>query len=324
MKKLFVKLTIVAAGFTGVAVAQQDPQFTQFMFNKLIYNPGYAGTSGAICGVAQYRQQWVSFPGAPQSMAVSGDMRLSAFPLGVGVNVISDKIGPMNTVFFRGAASYNILRIAGGTLGIGIDVGLLQKKISDTWIVPEPLRNDPRIPGSYGSLGLSNPDLNKATFDLGAGIFWQIPGKAYFGLSSTHLPAQQIEDAGLGYQVSRHYYLMTGYTFQLNAWSKLTPNILYKTDVAANALDLNLTYLWSDMVWVGGTYRLDDAAAILAGFQGRAMEGNAMSYKIGLSYDLPTPSLRTYQRGSYELVLGVCYTMKVRTPTTYGTERYLD
>src|SRR5688500_7327168 len=111
MKKLFVKITIVAAGLSGVAVAQQDPQFTQFMFNKLIYNPGYAGTTGAICGVAQYRQQWMSFPGAPQSIAIAGDMRLRALPLGVGLNVISDKIGAMNTIFIRGAASYNILKL---------------------------------------------------------------------------------------------------------------------------------------------------------------------------------------------------------------------
>src|SRR5688572_13318460 len=138
MKKLFVKITIVAAGISGVAMAQQDPQFTQFMYNKLIYNPGYAGTSGAICGVAQYRQQWASFPGAPKTIAFSGDMRLSALPLGVGINIISDKAGAMNTTFIRGAASYNLLKIAGGTLGLGIDVGVLQKKINDEFIAPEP------------------------------------------------------------------------------------------------------------------------------------------------------------------------------------------
>src|SRR3954465_7707739 len=115
MKKLFTKIAIAVAGFTGVAVAQQDPQFTQFMYNKLIYNPGYAGTSGAICGVAQFRQQWVGFAGAPQSIAIAGDMPLSGIPLGIGLTVMNDKIGPANTVFARLAGSYNIKKIAGGT-----------------------------------------------------------------------------------------------------------------------------------------------------------------------------------------------------------------
>src|SRR5687768_3309095 len=165
MKKLFVKVTIAVAGFTGVLSAQQDPQFTQWMFNKLIYNPGYAGTSGAICGVAQYRQQWASFPGAPKTIAFSGDMRLAMLPIGVGLNVISDKIGAINTTFIRGAASYNITKLAGGTLGLGIDIGVLQKKINDEWITPEPLKADPSIPG-YTGTGSTNPDFNKMSFDL--------------------------------------------------------------------------------------------------------------------------------------------------------------
>jgi type IX secretion system PorP/SprF family membrane protein len=325
MKKLFVQITIAVAGFTGVLTAQQDPQFTQFMHNKLIYNPGYAGTSGAICGVAQYRQQWASFPGAPQTIAFAGDMRLASAPIGLGLTVISDKIGPMNTMFLRVAGSFNIIKIAGGTLGIGLDLGMLQKQISsDGWVVPEPLLNDPRIPGAYGSLGQNNQALNKTNFDLGFGAFYQIPGKFYAGLSSTHLPAQQLKDGDLGFKVNRHYYFMTGYSFQLTSWSKLTPNILYKFDNSASAADLNLTYLWSDMVWIGGTYRINDAPAILAGYQGKAGPGNSIGYKIGLSYDFPGAIGTKYSSGTYEMLLGVCYTPKVRKETTYMNDRYLE
>lgn len=329
MKKLLTKIAVAVAGFTGVAVAQQDPQFTQFMYNKLIYNPGYAGTSGAICGVAQYRKQWLGFEGTPVSMAFAGDMRLKAAPIGVGINFINDKIGAMNTNIFRVAGSFNVTQIAGGTLGIGVDVGILQKSINSDWIVPEPLKNDPRIPGSGGQIpgigaAFENPDLNKTTYDLGAGIFYNIPGKFYIGASSTHLPAQQIKDGDLGFQVSRHYYFMTGYTFQPTKWSKITPNILYKSDAASSSFDANLTFLWSDMVWIGGTYRLDDAAAILAGYQGVFGTGNAYGYKIGFSYDFTTPKLKTYTKGSVEVLLGVCYTPTVKKPTTYRSERFPD
>ena len=134
MKKLFTKIAIAVAGFTGVAVAQQDPQFTQFMHNKLIYNPGYAGTSGAICGNMQFRQQWASFDGAPKTIAVAFDMPVLP-NLGAGLSIISDKIGPMNTLFLKVPVSYNLKVGNKGTLGIGLDIGFLQKKISNDWIV---------------------------------------------------------------------------------------------------------------------------------------------------------------------------------------------
>jgi type IX secretion system PorP/SprF family membrane protein len=328
MKKLFVKIAFAVAGFTGVAVAQQDPQFTQFMYNKLIYNAGYAGTSGAICGVVQYRKQWLGFEGAPNTFAFAGDMRLKSLPIGVGINVMSDKIGPMTTNYIRLAGSFN-KKIGPGTLGIGIDAGVIQKTISSNWVVPEPGKIDPRIPGAGGTaVGggplYTNPSLNKATYDVGFGAFYNVPGKFYVGLSSTHLPSQDIKSGDLQFQVKAHYYLMAGYTFQINKWSKITPNVLYKSDLASSSLDANLTFLWSDMIWVGGTYRVDDAAAILAGFQGVAGQGNSIGYKVGLSYDFTTPKLKTYSTGSVEFILGVCYTPKVKKTTTYRTDRFLE
>jgi type IX secretion system PorP/SprF family membrane protein len=329
MKKLFVKIAFVVAGFTGVAVAQQDPQFTQFMYNKLIYNPGYAGTTGAACGVLQFRKQWLSFDGAPTSFAFSGDMRLKAAPIGVGINFITDKVGPMTTTYMRLAGSYNLTKIGPGTLGLGLDVGILQKTITSDWVVPEPGRVDSRIPGTggmspSGDALYTNGDLNKLTYDLGIGVFYNVPGKAYVGLSSAHVTSQQIKDGDLGFKVKAHYYLMAGYTFQLNKWSKLSPNVLYKSDIAASALDANLTYLWSDMLWVGGTYRVNDAAAVLVGYQGKAMERNALSYKIGLSYDFTTPKLKTYSKGTVEFIIGACYTPSIKKPTSYRSDRYLE
>jgi type IX secretion system PorP/SprF family membrane protein len=290
----------------------------------LIYNPGYAGTSGGACGVAQFRQQWVSFAGAPQSIAVAVNTPLTGLPIGVGLTIMSDKIGPMNTVFVRAAGSWN-KKIGPGTLGLGLDIGMLQKKISDTWIVPEPLKNDPRIPGSYASGTFSNPDLNKLSYDIGVGAFYQIPDQFYVGISSTHLPAQTIKGKdAIQFALSRHYYLMAGYTIKATPWLKVTPNVLAKTDGAATTLDANLTLLWSDMIWIGGTYRTSDAAAILVGFQKPFATGNAGKFKIGYSYDFTTSNLNKYSSGSHEIILGVCYTPKPKKQTTYGSDRFLD
>jgi type IX secretion system PorP/SprF family membrane protein len=318
MKKLITKIALIASGLTGIAYAQQDPQFTQFMFNKLIYNPGYAGTSGGICGMMQYRQQWVSFPGAPQSMAVAGDMRLSELPLGVGLNIMTDKVGPMSTFFARLAGAYN-QKIGEGTLGLGLDLGILQKQINATWLPPEQWV-DPHIPGATPTY--TNGNLNKVSLDLGFGAFYQIPGKFYVGLSSTHLPAQSIKSGDLDFKVSRHYYFMAGYTIDATPWLKVTPNILYKTDVASTSFDANINLTWFNKFWVGGTYRLNDAGAILLGFQQPFGNGNSTMAKIGYSFDFPTSKLAGYTSGTHEVFLGVCYTPKIKKATTYVNDRY--
>jgi hypothetical protein len=148
----------------------------------------------------------------------------------------------MNTIYVRAVGAFN-KKIGKGTLGIGIDIGMLQKKISDTWVVPEPGKIDPHIPGAYGD-ALSNPDFGKVTYDVGFGAFYQIPNNFYVGISGTHLPGQVLTgDGQMEYKLSQHIYFMAGKTFQINKWNKVTPNVMVKTDVAATATDLNLTYM---------------------------------------------------------------------------------
>jgi type IX secretion system PorP/SprF family membrane protein len=320
MKKLFSKVAIIMACSFGVAYAQQDPQFTQWMHNKLVYNPGVAGTSGGYCGALQFRKQWSGFDGAPTSINFTGDMKLQNLPLGVGLTFINDKIGPMSTNFVRVAGAWNH-PISRGILGVGLDVGIVQKSISNTWIVPEPGKIDPTIPGAYEAQ--QNPDLNKMTYDLGFGAYYTIPGQFYVGLSSSHLPAQTVGSGDIKYDLSRHFYLMTGYTYSIDPRSSLTPNIKYKSDLAAGALDVNLTYAYSldnKKFWGGATYRLEDAAALMIGYQ-QFMNGTT-TIKGGLSYDLVLSKLKGHTPGSFEVFLGACYTPKPKKTTTYETDRF--
>lgn len=321
MKRLITKVAFAIAGFTGVAVAQQDPQFTQFMQNKLIYNPGYAGTGGGICGVLQFRQQWAGYEGSPQSMALAVDMPITGLPLGVGLTVMNDKIGPMSTLFLRAAGAYHIRMGTKGVLGLGLDVGMLQKKLDATWITPETGKIDPRIPGSYGD-ALQNPDFGKVTYDLGFGAFYQIPNDFYVGVSATHLPGQVIKgDGTLQYQLTRHMYITAGKTLQINKWNKITPNVLVKTDLNATVTDINLTYMWSDMIWVGGSYRTSSAMAAMLGYQ--TTFSGSYTARIGYSYDFSTSS-QLKKFGSHEIVLGLCFVPKVKKTTTYSNDRFLD
>ena len=167
MKKIITTLTLALTIVTSVSFAQQDPQFTQFMHSKLIYNPGYAGTSEAICANVLGRKQWVNFPGAPTTGLLSFDMPIGRLPLAIGLNVMSDQIGFDKSLFARLALAYN-RRIGAGVLGIGIDGGILQKNFNGAWVTPDGNNvQDNTIPGYQSSSATSaNSALNKLTYIL--------------------------------------------------------------------------------------------------------------------------------------------------------------
>lgn len=322
MKKIFTTLTVALAAFTSVSFAQQDPQFTQFMHNKLIYNPGYAGTSQAICANVLYRQQWVNFPGAPKTGLISFDMPIGNLPLAIGLNVMNDQIGFSKTLFARLAVAYN-RPIGPGILGVGIDGGILQQQFNGNWITPDGNNNpDGAIPGYQSTGGTANAKLNELTYDLGFGAYYTIANRMYVGISSTHLTAQDISAGGnVKYSLARHYYLMGGYTFQLNQDHAIQPNIKVKTDAASTQLDVNLTYLFRNSFWFGVSYRMQDAIAPMLGV--RLLEKKNL--KIGYSYDVTTSKIKGYSAGTHEIMLGYCFNPKPKIKiSSYQNTRQLD
>jgi len=324
MKKLFTKIVVAVAGFSGVLMAQQDPQFTQFMHCKLIYNPGYAGTSDAYCFNVLYRQQWVNFKGAPKTMLFSFDAPVGALPMGVGLNFMNDQIGPIKTTFLRLALSFKY-PIGPGNLGIGADVGMFKLGTSEDWIVPEPGKIDNSIPGAYDN-GSSNPALNKTSYDLGAGVFYQIPNSFYVGLSATHLTAQDIKSSGSPkYDVARHYYVVAGYTIKPNPVHWITPNIKIKSDAATTQMDFNLTYSYNNSLSIGVTYRLEDAVAPMIGYRVNKPGSKLDGLKIGYSYDYTLSRIKGYTSGTHEIMLGYCIAKGGKKPQTVsGNVRFLN
>ncbi|MBA4239366.1 MAG: hypothetical protein C0448_01480 [Sphingobacteriaceae bacterium] len=325
MKKIFTTLTVALAAITSVSFAQQDPQFTQFMHNKLIYNPGYAGTSEAICANVLYRQQWVNFPGAPKTGLLSFDMPIGQLPLAIGLNVMSDQIGFDKSLFARLALSYN-RHIGAGVLGVGIDGGILQKQFNGTWITPDGTgAYDPSIPAYTSGTGTNvatNSGLNKLSYDFGFGVFYSIANKMYVGISSTHLAAQDIKaDAQVKYALARHYYIVGGYTFDLTQEHAIQPNVKVKSDAASTQLDVNLTYIWNKTLSVGVSYRMQDAIAPMIGY--RFLKDKSL--RAGYSYDLTTSKIKGYSSGTHEISLGYCFNVK-KTPkvTSYQNARFLD
>ncbi len=328
MKKIFTTLTVALAAITSVSFAQQDPQFTQFMHSKLIYNPGYAGTSEAICANVLYRQQWVNFPGAPKTGLLSFDMPIGQLPIAVGLNVMSDQIGYSKTLFARLALAYN-LHIGPGVLGVGIDGGVLQQQFNGTWITPDGNdKQDASIPG-YQAITPNSPlnsNLNKLTYDVGFGAFYSIANKMYVGISSTHLAAQDIKaSSDVKYSLARHYYIVGGYTFNLGDGGKhgINPNVKVKTDAASTQLDVNLTYIYNQTFWAGVSYRMQDAIAPMLGY--KFQNGSLKGLKAGYSYDLTLSKIKGYSSGTHEIMLGYCFKPKAKSKiTSYTNGRFLD
>jgi type IX secretion system PorP/SprF family membrane protein len=318
MKKISTLLFAASLGISSLSFAQQDPQFTQFMFCKQAYNPAVVGTNGSICFDALFRQQWVSFPGAPKTGLFCFNMKAGNF--GVGLTIMNDQIGFQNTTMARAAGAYHI-NIGTGILAIGVDAGIYQSKINGNYIAPQTL-NDPSIPsnGVNSGTGTNAQNLNKMSPDFGGGIYYTIPNKLYIGISSTHLSGETLQGSAaplnnptntpLTFDVARHYYLMAGYTFGLrNGEDALQSNLLVKTDAASTQMDLNLTYMYKKMIGLGLSYRLQDAIAPMLVYKA------PFGLRVAYSYDITTSKIKGYSAGTHEISIGYCMKPKDKAKT---------
>ncbi|HWY38259.1 MAG TPA: type IX secretion system membrane protein PorP/SprF [Bacteroidia bacterium] len=328
MKKIFTLFFAVSLGFTGLLKAQQDPQFTQFMYVKQAYNPAFVGTDGAICFNALYRQQWVSFPGAPKTGVFGFNMPIDVLGgMGVGLYFANDQLGAMASNAVRvAAAKHFVIGENGALLSAGLDAGIFQQRINGTFIAPQTL-NDPAIPSNpsnnSSNPGTNAPGLNKIVPDIGFGLYFTMPNKMYVGVSTTHLPASTLQgnqhssggligtptqvNAGynLTFDVARHYYIVAGYTFSFQGGDhNIIPNLKVKTDAATTQVDMNLTYMLQKKFWIGATYRLQDAVAPMIGFQ------FPFGLKVGYSYDVTLSKIKGYSSGTHEVMLGYCFKPK--------------
>lgn len=296
MKKTFTAIASLALLFIGTSsFAQQDPQFTMNMFNRLYANPGYAGSNNGICANALHRQQWVGFDGRPITTVVNVDATVKALHGGLGLSILSDKLGAQYSGGVKLSYAFR-WALGPGTLGIGIEGGVLFNTLDGSQLDPIQ-ENDPNI---------VNGSSSGVAPDLGFGLYYHTD-KLYAGISANHLigPTLEFEEGGTISEVTiaRHYYAMAGYTWDINPTWALNPSVFLKTDAASTQFDINLRALWKNMVWAGVSYRIDDAVVIMAGVQ-------IKEFRVGYSYDVTTSGLNNYSSGSHEIMLGYCYKLK--------------
>lgn len=333
MKKLLLVVSLFSV--VGLAKAQQDPQFSQNYFNRVFPNPAAAGATDNICATMLGRHQWVGFDGKPETYMFNANMPFTDPWLGqdhgVGLSVLSDKLGQESTFGFKLAYSYKIpLTIAGGQLSAGFAVGMINKSIGNDWNAIDDVDQDPSIP-------IAGTSDN--SFDLDFGIYYRIPDKLYFGISATHLNAPTLEEtdvapanpltgavSSLQYGNARHFYIMGGYETRLNGDFVLKPNFFVRTDAVSASFDVGALIEYQEMIWGGLSYRLQDAVVPTAGFKysfaGDGIKGGTL--RFGYSYDVTTSLLRQHSSGSHELMLGYCFAIKPKLkPTRSSTVRFL-
>lgn len=300
MKKVLYAFSMALLGLTSSMTAQQDYQFTHYMYDNLSFNPGYAGLNKSICGTMLFRQQWAGFEGRPQTGLLNIHAPVKMLRGGLGLTYVNDQLGFEKNNMARLAYSYH-LGLGAGDLGIGVSAGIIQKSIDAGWITPDgtPWAND----GSIAAQNASDlvPDIN-------FGVFYQT-SELYMGISATHLG--QFNMDALNLKNVHHYFITAGYFYNINNQWQLRPSVLVKSDAASTQIDLNVNVLFNKMVWAGVSYRFADAVAPMLGYQ-KQIGGGLM--RIGYAYDVTTSKLKGYSNGSHDIMVNYCFNLDKPIP----------
>ncbi len=283
MKKLsIIAILLLAFQMYG----QQDPQYTQYMYNMNIINPAYAGSKENLSFGLLYRTQWTGIDGAPETATFFGHLPIGD-KMGIGLSVISDQIGPIKETNSYIDVSYT-LRLGGEhRLAFGIKAGATFHDIG------------------LAGLDLIDPDdpffqnINEVTPNIGAGFFYYT-NKYYVSfsvpnmLSSVHLDASGFK---IGSE-TQHYFLTGGYVFDVSPNTKLKPSFMMKSAFnAPTSFDVNLNALFFDKFEIGASYRTDDSFSGLVNFR------ITPTVRIGYAYDAITSDIRNYAPASHEVFL---------------------
>jgi type IX secretion system PorP/SprF family membrane protein len=282
------RILLFALLFTGVlSYAQQDAQFTQYMYNTININPAYAGSRGALSMFGLYRTQWVGLDGAPVTSAVSMNTPLNESRLGLGVSLINDKIGPTTENTISADLSYTINTSEDWKLSFGVKATANLFDLDPSKLNPGQA-NDPSL-------------QNYSTFspNIGAGIYWH-SDKAYVGFSVPNfIPTNRYDDNEVAIFKERiNYYLIGGLVFDLNQDIKFKPAVLTKMVTGAPLqVDASANFLFYEKLMLGVSYRWSAALSAMVGFQ--ISDG----LYIGYGYDRETTNLNNYNSGSHEIFL---------------------
>lgn len=292
MKRIFTAALVLL--MVCQSEAQQDPHYTQYMYNMNVMNPAYAGSKDNLAVGLLYRMQWVDIEGAPNTGTLSVHSPVGN-NVGLGLSAITDKIGPVEENNLYADFSYTLNLGGEHRLAFGLKAGATFHKVglfSDVYEnVPD--ANDPAF-----SENIDNTYLN-----IGAGFFYYTQNY-YLAFSVPNmLKAKHLDVTQSGQELqfggeTQHYFLTGGYVFQLSENTKFKPSFMLKSAFGApSSLDVSANALFFEKFEIGATYRLEDS------FGGMVNYAITPNIRLGYAYDHIVSDLKVSTPASHEFML---------------------
>ncbi len=288
MKQIIIFIMLFFIIKTGLS--QQDPHYTQYMYNMSLMNPAYAGSKETLSTGILYRKQWVQIEDAPTTGTIFGHMPVGK-NVGAGISMSSDKIGPVNETNVYTDISYTLNLGGDHKLSFGMKTGLTMHNIGlfDDVYNTLPDSNDPAFA----------ENTSNTYFNIGSGLFYHTQ-KYYLAFSVPNLlKSKHLDYNGKEYGSEfSHYFLTGGYVFDLSESLKLKPFFMVKSAFEApTSVDTSLNMLYNDKIEFGITYRLDDSFGAMTNF------AITPELRIGYAYDHIVSDLNVETSASHEFIL---------------------
>ena len=272
----------------SIVKAQQDPQYSQYMFNQLVINPAYAGSKEALTLGLSNRNQWVSMPGAPKTVSLFLSGPLRSKKIGLGTHIIGESIGPVRWTGIYGDFAYRI-DLPKGKLALGLSAGILGYNFD----VSQMKYKDP----SESILSATNN--SGGGLDFTTGIYYHT-NTFYIGGSLTHLNRTLVYDQGnTSFQMRSHCFLYMGKAWEINENLVINPSLMVKTLVSGGygSFDFNLNFFLRNRIWLGVSVRQKYGMVFLMQYL------VSHKFKIGYSYDKGYNKIGTAGQATHELML---------------------
>ncbi|MGQ8337059.1 PorP/SprF family type IX secretion system membrane protein [Sunxiuqinia sp. A32] len=302
---LFIGLNILLFVNHKDLRAQQDPMFTQYMNNILSVNPAYAGSRDMLSMQVISRNQWVAFDGAPVTQALSLHTPFTKYHMGVGLSLLKDQLGPVSQTGAYVDYSYSLDFTEGRYLSFGLKGGInfYEAALTDLSTVDP---NDPIFVNDINRKFLPN---------FGLGLFYYTD-RFFAGLSVPKILQNVINEHDFSSEFLNkeriHYFLMTGYVFDINRIIKFKPYFLAKyVQNAPVSIDLTAQLLFYERLWLGAMWRVGDAVGLMMQLQ------LTSQLRVGYSYDVSANALSTFNNGTHEILIGWDFNFgrgRVRSP----------
>ena len=270
------------------SMAQQLPQFTQYMYNTIAINPAYAGSRETLAIVGLHRNQWLGFPGAPTTQTLSIHSPLHNEKIGLGFSFINDELGFENHVYMYGDFSYSIKLNAISKLAFGVKAGFTSFNFDNKLYE---LNSDDLLIGRLEERWRPN---------VGAGVMW-LWERGYLGLSAPRLINHNYTDSPYKAMERLSYYFTGGYVFDIGLDTKFKPAFMVKaTNGAPISTDVSANFLFFEKLWLGAAYRFNSTTGAL----GLMTDYQILrDWRIGYTFELPTSEIRPYTHGTHEIII---------------------